>query len=230
MINWPSLQRIGKARALLQQGGYAELLDHVSSRVLPAGNPLLYWDRFVIVGLADAKPPRRRPEQTPVLATAEDLAALCRERPERSALIDRRVREGQRCFVIREEGRIVARQWLVSDRPVFHTNAGLRFTPPQRPALWCHDIYVDPTHRMRGHFVALMLNALSLTVDGRRPHLYGEIHFMNQTSIRAHLSFGYRVLRTVTVVSLLGFKVYRVEDDEGHATVETRHAWRVQHV
>lgn len=224
------LERIGKARALLRQGHHAELLDQISSRFLPAGNPLLYWDRFVIVGLAEARPPRRRFEHTPVLATPEDLEALCRQRPDRRALIEARVREGQRCFVIRDRGEIAARQWVVGDRAAFDTNSGLRFVPPARPALWCHDIFVEPAHRMRGHFVSLILNALTLNPDGPRPHLYGEIHFLNQGSIRAHLSFGYRVIRTVTVVSVLGLKTYRIEDDQGRISVETRHAWRVRHI
>jgi hypothetical protein len=227
------LARIEKARALFQKGAYAELLDQVSSRYLPAGNPFFYWDRFVIVGLApgQARPPRRRPEQKPVLATPEDLDALCRERPERAALVRSRIAEGQRCFVLREDGRVVARQWVLGDSEAFTTNSGLVFVPPVRPALWCHDILVDPAYRMRGYFVSLMLNAAErLTVDGQPPHLHGEIHFLNQGSIRAHLSFGYRIIRTVTVVSVLGLKAYRIDDDQGGMTVEARHAWRVRHI
>jgi GNAT superfamily N-acetyltransferase len=229
---WPDLERLGKARTLLQRGHYAELLDQISSRFLPAGNPLLYWDRFVIVALADAdaRPPRRRPDRAPVLATPADVEILGRERPDRAALVRRRLREGQRCFVIHEDGKIVARQWVVGDQPAYDTNSGLRFVPPSRPSLWCHDIFVDPAYRMRGYFVALMLNGLLRTPDQPAPHLYGEIHFLNHGSIRAHLSFGYRVIRTVTVVSVLGWKVYRIERADGPAALETRHAWRVRHI
>lgn len=229
MVGSLLMDRVGKARALLARGQYAELLDQVSSRWMPAGNPVLYWDRFVIVELAEARPLRRRPDQTPVLASPEDLEAIVRERPDRRDLIARRLAEGQRCYVIRDHGRVVARQWVVGDRPVFPTNSGYAFTPPIRPALWCHDIFVDPAHRMRGLFVSLMLNVL--TVDpGPRPRLYGEIHFLNQGSIRAHLSLGYRIVRTVTVVSTLGLKVYRIEDEGGKTTFATRHAWRVRHI
>ena len=51
---------------------------------------------------------------------------------------------------------------MVGDRPVFDTNSGLRFAPPARPALWCHDILVAPAFRMRGYFLSLMQNALAL--------------------------------------------------------------------
>jgi hypothetical protein len=225
-----TLDRLAKVRALLQRGQHVQLLDQVSSRFLPAGNPALYWDRFVIVELVEAHVPRRRIECTPVLATAEDIEALCRERPDRAFLVRRRVREGQRCFVIHDGGKIVARQWLVGDRPLYDTNSGLRFVPPSRPGLWCHDIFVDPACRMRGYFVALMLNAAGLEEGGRKPRLYGEIHFLNEASIRAHLSLGYRVIRTVTLVSVLGLKVYRIEDADGQVTIESRHAWRVRHI
>src|SRR5205085_9173615 len=99
------LARIGKARALLREGQYAELLDQLSSRLHPAGNPVLYWDRFVVVALApgQARPPARI-DRIPTSASLEDIEALCRARPDRAALFRRRLREGQRCFVIHEDG------------------------------------------------------------------------------------------------------------------------------
>ena len=226
------MHQLGKARALLQRGQYAELVDEVTSRLLPAGNPVLYWDRFVIVGLVpgQAHPSARGLAPAPVLASAGDLEALRRARPDRADLVQRRLDQGQSCHVIREGGEIAARLWMVGDRPAYHTNSGLHFVPPARPALWCHDIYVAPAHRKRGLFLALVQNAAGLGPEGRAPHLYGEIHFLNHASVRAHLRFGYRVIRTVTVVSVLGWKVFRVEDDGGHATWQTRYAWRVPHL
>jgi len=227
-----ALHQLDRARTLLQRGEYAELLDQISSRFLPAGNPFLYWDRFVIVGLAPGHvhPSARRLDRVPVPASAGDLEALRRARPDRAALIQRRLDQGQRCYVIREGGEIAARQWVVGDQPVYDTNSGLRFAPPARPALWCHDILVAPAFRMRGFFLSLMQNAVKLGPDGRASHLYGEIHFLNHASLRAHLRFGYRVIQTVTVLSVLGWKVYRIEDDRGHATLQAHHAWRVQHI
>jgi GNAT superfamily N-acetyltransferase len=225
-----ALKRVGRARALLQKGQLAERLDQVSSRFLPAGNPLLYWDRFLVVALApgQARPPARV-ERIPVLASIEDIEQLCRAHPDRAALFRRRLDEGQRCFVIHEEGRIVARQWVVGDRPVHDTNSGLRFVTPARPALWCHDIFVEPAYRQRGLFAALMWGVLEREAE-RRPYLYGEIHFLNEASIRAHLTFGHRIIRSVTVVSVLGWKTYAIRDERGHTTVEGHHAWRVRHI
>jgi hypothetical protein len=224
------LQQLGRARALLQRGEYAELVDQVSSRLMPAGNPVLYWDRFVIVGLAPGHAHPSATRRLPVPASAGDLELIRRSRPERAELIQRRLDEGQRCYVIREGNELAARQWVVGDRPVFATNSGLDFAPPARPALWCHDILVAPAFRMRGYFLSLMQNALGLGPGGRASHLYGEIHFLNHASLRAHLRFGYRVIQTVTVVSVLGLKVYRIEDDRGRPGYRVQHAWRVRHI
>jgi hypothetical protein len=81
---------------------------------------------------------------------------------------------------------------------------------------------------MRGYFVALMLNAVGSMAP--RPRLYGEIHFLNTASLRAHLGLGYRVIRTVSVTSILGFRFYRTIDDAGRRRLERRFAWRVQHL
>jgi hypothetical protein len=227
------MRQLDRLRALLEKGDYAELVDQVSSRLMPTGNPVLYWDRFVVVGLAPGHAHasvRRLERSAPVPASAADLEALRRERPERAALIQRRLDEGQRCYVIRERGEIAARQWVVGDRPVYDSNSGLQFAPPARPALWCHDILVAPAYRMRGFFLAMMQNALGLGPDGRPSHLYGEIHFLNHPSLRAHLRFGYRIVQTVTLVSVMGLKVYRIEDDHHQVTIKTRHAWRVRHI
>jgi GNAT superfamily N-acetyltransferase len=111
---------------------------------------------------------------------------------------------------------------------VHDTNSGLRFVAPARPALWCHDIFVEPAHRRKGLFAALMAGLLERE-DGR-PRLYGEIHFLNQPSLRAHQAFGHRILQTVTVVSVLGLKVFALADERGHRTVQTHHTWQVPHL
>jgi len=224
------LERIGKARAMLHSAPLAEIADQVSSRLLPAGNPVLYWDRFLIVALAPGQArARARIDRIPAAASIEDIEALCRARPDRADLYRRRLRDGQRCLVIHEDGRIAARMWVVGDRPVHDSNSGLRFVAPARPALWCHDIFVEPAYRNRGLFAALMWGTLEREAE-RRLHLYGEVHFLNHASIQAHQAFGHRVIQRVTVVSVLGLKVFVIEDGRGHTTVQGHHSWRVRHI
>jgi GNAT superfamily N-acetyltransferase len=220
-------RKVERARTLIAQRQYAELLDVVSYRVMPAGNPVLYWDKFSIFELIEPRPIRRAPAQRPELATAADIDELCARFPDRAELFRRRVQDGQRCLVVREDGRITGRIWMMVDRPSYPTNAGMIFMPPAQPSVWCHDIFVDPMYRMRGHFVSFMQEALRQTVV--RPRLYGEIHFLNRASIRAHESFGFRAIRDVTVVSALGLKVYHQKDPDGQRSWDYRYALRVPH-
>ncbi len=225
------LHKVDRARTLFAAKEYAQLMDQVSCQLIPPGNPLLYWDRLVIVELVQQRQLQQTARQSVVLAMAEDIEHLCQTLPDRAERFRRRIAEGQRCYVIKDGDRLVARQWVIDDPPFFTTNSGWIFTPPARPALWCHDIFVDAAYRMRGHFVALMQNAQRVgTRDGGVPSLFGEIHFLNQGSIRAHESLGFRIIRTVTLVSCLTMKTYVVDHPDGHREIEHRRLGRIPHL
>jgi hypothetical protein len=76
------LERLGQVGVMLRNGQLAELVDQVSSRLMPAGNPVLYWDRFVVVALdpGQARAPTRI-DRIPVVASLEDIEALGRAGP-----------------------------------------------------------------------------------------------------------------------------------------------------
>lgn len=223
-------RKLAMAGALLRQGEYARFFDRVSDHVLPTGNPVFYWDRFLIVeldphgasGLEGAGPPKA------VFARQDDIDELCASTPERAAVFRRRVAAGQECVVIREGGRITARLWLMRDHAAFPSNSGMNFSPHGLPSLWCHDIFVDPAYRRRGHFAAMMREAAH-SARGRRPRLYAEIHHLNRASIEAHRRFGFRPVREVLVLSILGLKLYFIRDEEGRLSIEHRYALRLDH-
>jgi GNAT superfamily N-acetyltransferase len=232
MFSSKILKKLETARTLWAGGEYKQLVDRVTNQVMPTGNPVAYWDRFVIVELKDPRPLRRTPQKVPRLATPADIARLCQDWPEYAERFARRIEAGQRCFVIVEDdGRISGRLWMIGDQPFYDTNSGWRFVATSRPSLWCHDIFVDADFRMRGYFVALIQHARRVgTVDGQAPCMYAEIHHLNEQSIRAHRSFGYQIIRRGTVLSLLGLKLYLIDDEAGQRHVDRRYVWRVQHI
>jgi GNAT superfamily N-acetyltransferase len=220
-----TLERVARVRELLAHGAYGELIDQAASRLLPAGNPVFYVDAFVLVEL---RTPTAAPAAlAPVLAGPAHMEALCRAHPERAALFRRRAREGQRCWVVEEDGHITARQWVIEDRDLYHTNAGLPFAPRARPSAWCHDIFVDASCRRRGHFAALTANAWRACGGGR---LYAEIHHRNETSIRAHTRVGFQVVARVLVLSCLALKLYLIRGEDGERRIDGRTMWRVSHL
>ncbi len=221
-----------KLAAMLRRGEYLAVAEEISSRVLPTGNPVLYWDKFVLVELREARPVPLRESWIPAIATGADVDALCRHQPDRAALYRRRMDENQTCLVMKDAGRIVASMWVIAQRTRYATNSGLHFAPPAAvgPSAWCHDVYIDPAYRLRGLFVAFMRHVAAPGAGGGRPTtLYGEIHFLNHHSRRSHERLGFKVIRDVTFVSVLGLKAYVIKDDHGRITLAHRYALRVPH-
>lgn len=212
------LRRLGELRKLAAARKYDALADELIGRLFPAPNPLLFWDKFVIVGLGEARS-RARAVAPPVLAAASDIEQLCTQHPGRAARYRRRVADGQECWIYRDGERIVARQWLIGDRPLFDTNAGWKFRPPVRPAVWSHDLYIDPAYRLRGFFVGFMENARQPRA-GTRPHVYAEIHFRNGASLNSCTRYGFEVVHEVTMWTLLGARSYVVKRPEGERRVD----------
>jgi hypothetical protein len=199
------------------------LADEIFSRAVPARNPICYWDKFLILELSPDNARKTRAIDPPDLAGPAELEQLCAQVPDKADLFRRRVREGQECYVYREGNRIVARQWVVRDRPVFETNAGWRFEVPLHPSVWVHDLFIDPEQRLRGYFVGFMQNALRPR-EAKAPHVYAEIHFRNQSSINSCLRFGFRVVRTVRLGTCLGLWMYAARDPQGQQQLSQRFA------
>lgn len=221
------LRKVERAKALLASGSYAQLLERLSEQVIPVGNPVFYWDRFVIVELAE---PRRIVGGADVFpATDQDVQRLCAQHPDEAARFTKRIADGQRCLVIRDGDMIAARAWVIPQRPCYCSNSAYPFHPPHQPSIWCHDIHVERPYRRRGYFGALMEAARRLETRDRPPRLYAEIHFLNEASIRAHESFGYEIIRDVVVLSWLGLKTYVVTDERGRRWLDYRYALKVQH-
>jgi GNAT superfamily N-acetyltransferase len=196
---------------LAAEGRYGAVADEVFSRVLPPQNPYFNWDKFLVLGLAAPQTALARPPSYPTRATLRDMQALCAQHPEQAEVFARRLEEGQECHVYRDGDRIVGRQWLIPDRADYATNGGWRFVPAVRPALWVHDLYIEPAYRLRGYFVGFMENALRAR-DGERPHVYAEVHFRNDPSLKACLRYGYQVVQEVSIWTLLGVRLYVAKD------------------
>lgn len=220
---------LDKARSLLASGDYRELLTRLTEHVLPAGNPVAYWDKFVIGALR--RPPHRPYDMgaAPTLAKARDIDQLCEQVPDRAPLFRRRFDGGQHCLIINDGSSIVARAWLIADRSCHISNSGFRFVPPLRPALWWHDVFVDPEHRRRGYFAALVASGWELAGTATSPHIYCEIHHQNERSIQAHRRCGFQLLQRITVASVFGLKVYSVATEDGTDSLSIRYALRVPH-
>ena len=224
-----------RLRALAQLASarrYDAIADELLSRLVPAQNPFLFWDKFLVLGLDEPPPLPGRPPREPVRATLEDMQLLCAQVPDRAEQFQRRLDDGHECYVLRDGptghggDHIVARQWIVPDRAELATNSGWRFVPPARPAIWMYDLYIDPAYQLRGHFVGFMENT-QRERHGVRPHVYAEVHFRNERSLRSCLRYGFEVVCEVTVWTLLGLRLYVARDAGGRRTISARFGFRI---
>jgi GNAT superfamily N-acetyltransferase len=219
-----------QALAQLAAGGrYDVVADEVFSRVLPSRNPYLNWDKFYIIRLEQPHTVLARPPAAPSRATLKDIQALCAQHPDQAELFRRRLEDGHECYVFRDGDRIVARQWLIPDREHYVTNSGWRFVLPERPGIWAHDLFIDPTFRLRGYFVGFMDNACQPR-DGVRPRVYAEVHFRNDASLRACLRYGFEVLAEVTVWTLMGARLYVAKIPKGGRRLSLRLGFKIEHL
>lgn len=213
-----------RAQAATRPGPLLRVL-HRSRRLLKRGNPIFFWNQFVIVELVEPLLTHRRLGLEPVLAAPQDIEQLCAQEPGNAERFRRRVRNGEECVMTRKGPRIVARMWCERGGRMFETNGGVAFEPPRTPAVWGHDLYIDPNYRMRGDFVALMETAALPRNGADRAAVYGEIHVLNERSLAAHRRLGFQIIRRITFVMVLGVRVYVVRHAEGGVRI----TWRFGH-
>jgi GNAT superfamily N-acetyltransferase len=212
-----SARLLGRARALAQlvsAGEWDVAADEILSRAARPGNAFFYWDKLRLLELREPRRAPGRPAPLPERAGPRDIDRLCAQYPHHAARFRRRLADRQECYVYRDGDRVVARQWLIPDRAAFRTNSGWTFVPPERPAVWVHDLFIEPAYRLRGYFVGFMDNALKQR-EGGRPGLYCEVHFRNRASLGSCQRYGWRVRHEVTVWTFLGLRLFAVRDPSG---------------
>lgn len=218
------VQRLVRLGRLTAAGRVDVVADEIIGRLVPA-NPIFFWDKFLVIGTDGPRTRLGRAGPPPTLARPEEIERLCLQFPDKAARFRARVAEGQECWIFRSGDRIVARQWLIRDREAFLTNAGLRFAPPERPAIWAHDLYIDPAYRLRGYFVSLMQNALA-PVAGLQPRVYSEVHFRNRASLGSCVRFGFEVVQEVSFWTVLGLRLYVARPRSGGRRLSWQYAVR----
>jgi O-antigen/teichoic acid export membrane protein/pimeloyl-ACP methyl ester carboxylesterase len=203
-------------------------LLHRSRRVFKRGNPLFFWNQFVIVELVSPRVPMRFSSRETQLADNDDIDQLCQQEPEKAEVFRRRIQRGEECLVVKADSRIVARVWCQRDGAEYGTNAGFAFVPPRRPSVWCHDLKIDPAYRMRGDFVLLMERA-ARPIDQERATVYGEIHVSNYRSLQSHQRLGFEIVRRITMCSALGTRLYLIRDAARELSFEWNFGYRLPH-
>lgn len=105
-----------------------------------------------------------------------------------------RLQHGMRFYVLRERDRIVGSAWLATGPERFIDEAAIGLAIPAN-GLWLRDIFVPPSERGRGRFGQVLDAALSCHPGATS--LWSDVRLSNASSVRAHLSYGFRPAGTV---------------------------------
>lgn len=73
---------------------------------------------------------------------------------------------------------------------------------------WIFGLYIHPDYRLRGYLPNLVSHAFQLSNQNRSHGLLGEIHYMNEASLRAFMRLGFKVCKNIHYLKLLNIKYY----------------------
>jgi GNAT superfamily N-acetyltransferase len=136
-------------------------------------------------------------------ATPKDIPAMavCQNTP---MAFRNRFRTGDDCVIAIVRNQVVAFAWFCR-KPV-HTEE--RYSYPlyiPRDTVYAYDAFILPEHRRTGiwlKFIAVYLRELMCKAGRNRILIF--IDYGNCLAMRTHLRFGFRIVRTIFIVKILG--------------------------
>lgn len=222
------MPRVGKLLERVRKRQFRYLFK----RVVPRDNPVFFAGRQLIFSMQDRTKAREVYQRAARLVKYEVVPAVGAHRQslldafqEHAPVFSRRFDEGASCYLALAKGNVAGYVWIQPVATEYATNSLLPFRPEPPGGYWYFDLFVKPEYRMKGVFPYLV-GTLEKVHDEADPRpLYGETSYNNHASLRAHQSIGYRQIRTVDFVSLLGLRLYSIRDhDTGRRSVRFRFA------
>jgi GNAT superfamily N-acetyltransferase len=202
--------RIEKAFELGKNKEYLELFKATIKTLIP--RKILYFDKLYIVRANSLKLPfTGKTDFTHRLASASDISTISSVYGE-PGKFKRRFKNKSTCILAELNDEVAGVIWInLSDK--YKTNCEYVYEPDDKAA-WIFDLYIVPKYRLRGAFVYLMNVVLQYVQDQSYTALSGEIHYANKASINAHIRIGFKIIETISYVSILGLYMYSIKSDE----------------
>jgi ribosomal protein S18 acetylase RimI-like enzyme len=89
-------------------------------------------------------------------------------------------------------------------------------TPVHFDGWYVYDVYVSPEHRQKGVVTAVFEECKRIAASsGRGSELFAFVHFNNFKSQRSLASSGFRHIRTLAYLNVLGFRVHAEKSYDG---------------
>jgi hypothetical protein len=140
-------------------------------------------------------------------ATPDDLEALVACQNKRQTFIDR-FAAGDHCVVAIVEDRIVGFEWF-SHLPIHREgNHGYLIRIPNG-FVYNYDAYIDPRYRNSGFWIRFKAYQGALMNAIGRDRVLTFVEYGNCLSLKAHLKFGFRPIKEVVALRVLGLTLFK---------------------
>ncbi len=221
--------KLSRIKKRIDKGDYAYLIR----RVFPGGNPVFYCGRQLITRLSDidrfeeiCARANKRCNYDILMLDEGSRDKLITTFPHQKEKFERRIRQGVPCVLAKKDDEIIGYMWFKEPQgDSFLTNSMWLFRPGKMDGLWGFDIFVDPAYRMRGLFTYILYAVYEEARRRGYETLYGEVFYTNEISIKSQMRIGYEIVKEVRYYSVLGLKIYVVEDPEtGSRNIDFRYA------
>lgn len=205
--------KLSTAKNTLQKEGVVSVICLGLSRIFPAPNPILFWDRFVMIDgpVTTLKPVARadEPEYDIHEATWEDVCELSflkyPDQEYKEVVQLERYAAGHKCIIVRVGAKIVGYTWLMF-ADSYAVN-GLKAVPRGKYA-WMCDFYIIPECRNSGLFMAMNIFKNQLIAKYGYDGCCGSVKFTNVRSKRTHARVNMNAYETVYFISFLGLRIH----------------------
>ena len=125
--------------------------------------------------------------------------------------IESAIKRNEACWVIMDKEILAAYVWISSKKIQVYSDTAY-IIPEKALNYWWRDVYINPDYRGQGKLKELLSawrNTLSLNHDA---NIYCEISPENKASIKSHKKNGFKELGLLSMVCILGFRVYHFSD------------------
>lgn len=194
------VNKLSKAVKLWGEHHYLEMLSLIANYV--PGRMLLF-KRYYLLRVRRRTSVNEKKGLGIRLGTAADIERLVMLVAKREDHLEA-FRKDHFCVVAEAAGKIIGYEYCHAGPSHYEEALGYRFDLGPRSFL-CYDAYVHPDYRNKGVWRAIQTGIINLLGDSCG--FYALVNFTNHISLKAHLRYGFEIVRQFTEIDLLGLRL-----------------------
>jgi len=200
------IKKISTILMIFKSAGLLAVMHTLVKKIFPSGNYFLSWDRRILLELAPVDTKYNAHPQACMLASSK-ASILIDINGQSLKSIESAIKRNETCWVIMDEDVIAAYVWISNNRIQAYSDTAYIF-PVNTLNYWWRDVYVNTEYRGQGKLAELLSAWASSLNFNHDANMYCEISPDNKASIKSHKKNGFNELGLLSMVCILGFRVY----------------------